>query len=276
MEKGKEAYFDSTLNLKIETYRLNSFSRPFPPHFHDYYVIGAVKSGERQFLCMNNIYHIEKGSIIVLNPNDSHSCHDINNHAFSYFWICIRANVMEELTKKLKGKKFLTHFTAHHFKDNDIEMLITILTDNLKEETDIMRKEQTLLSLLALIFEKGGIEKNDKKEMEDNAIGRACAYIEENYAKRITLETLCRISNLSSSSLLRAFARAKGITPYIYLENIRIKEASKLLADGIKPTEVAIETGFADQSHFTNVFTKYIGFTPKRYYDVFNHNEEIK
>ena len=65
--------------------------------------------------------------------------------------------------------------------------------------------------------------------------------------------------------LLRAFAKAKGVTPYSYLENIRIGEAKRLLEQGVPPVEAALRTGFSDQSHFTNYFHRLIGLAPGAY-----------
>jgi AraC-like DNA-binding protein len=91
----------------------------------------------------------------------------------------------------------------------------------------------------------------------------------EHYAEHITLKLLGNIARLNKYTLLRTFARWKGITPYRYLETIRISRAKQLLGQGVEPTEVAQCTGFSDQSHFTNYFSKFIGFTPGQYQSIF-------
>ena len=67
----------------------------------------------------------------------------------------------------------------------------------------------------------------------------------------------------------RAFAKSKGVTPYSYLENIRIGKARKLLEQGVPPVEAALQTGFSDQSHVTNYFSRFIGLPPGVYRDIF-------
>lgn len=42
-----------------------------------------------------------------------------------------------------------------------------------------------------------------------------------------------------------------------------------MLEEGKTPTDVAFLTGFSDQSHFTNYFSKFIGLTPKVYQEIF-------
>lgn len=65
--------------------------------------------------------------------------------------------------------------------------------------------------------------------------------------------------------MLRAFTRLKGVTPYLYLENVRVGQAKKLLEQGVPPVEAALRTGFSDQSHFTNYFDRFLGLSPGVY-----------
>ena len=85
----------------------------------------------------------------------------------------------------------------------------------------------------------------------------------------IYLDQICHLEGLSKSTLLRAFTKSKGVTPYSYLQNIRIGEAKKLLEQGLPPVEAALQTGFSDQSHFTNYFNRYIGLAPGVYREIF-------
>jgi len=84
---------------------------------------------------------------------------------------------------------------------------------------------------------------------------------------------LCALTGLSKYHLIRSFTRQKGISPYSYLETIRVGEAKTLLEKGIAPIEAAIQTGFSDQSHFSNYFKKLIGLTPKQYMRIFTEGE---
>lgn len=92
--------------------------------------------------------------------------------------------------------------------------------------------------------------------------------MEQHFADGIYLDQICRYAGLSKSTLLRAFTKFKGVTPYSYLENIRIGKAKKLLEQGVPPIEAAMQTGFSDQSHFTNYF-RFIGLAPGLYRDIF-------
>lgn len=71
--------------------------------------------------------------------------------------------------------------------------------------------------------------------------------------------------NIEYAALRRAFLRAKGVTPYRYLQAIRIGRAKALLEQGVSPADAALESGFADQSHFSTFFQRYIGLSPAAY-----------
>lgn len=61
------------------------------------------------------------------------------------------------------------------------------------------------------------------------------------------------------------------MTPYGYLESVRIGAAKRLLEQGVSPVDTALQVGFSDQSHFTNYFSRFIGLSPGLYQDSFRH-----
>ena len=105
--------------------------------------------------------------------------------------------------------------------------------------------------------------------MRNDAIEAVCAFLERNFEKTVSLEALGELAGYSKYHLLRSFTKIKGISPYSYLETVRISKAKELLQNGVLPAETAARTGFSDQSHLGNVFKRYIGLTPKQYWRIF-------
>ena len=64
---------------------------------------------------------------------------------------------------------------------------------------------------------------------------------------------------------MRAFRKEVGLPPHEFLTQVRIRRAMKLLLRGLPIAEVALETGFVDQSHLTNRFKRLVGTTPKQF-----------
>jgi AraC family transcriptional regulator len=62
----------------------------------------------------------------------------------------------------------------------------------------------------------------------------------------------------------KAFKAATGVTPSHWLQQYRVEMAMQLLGTTALPiAEIAIECGFADQSHFTRVFSRFAGSSPR-------------
>jgi AraC-like DNA-binding protein/mannose-6-phosphate isomerase-like protein (cupin superfamily) len=256
--------------LRMEAYRFAGIVQPFPNHFHEYYVIGFVENGERCLSCKNREYTIGKGDMILFNPGDNHACVQSDDGTLDYRGINISKEVMLDLAEEVTGKRELPGFAQNVIQDEELSCYLRSLHELIMKDSSEFGKEENLLLLLALLIERYGQPfENCIPECRDE-IERACAFMEEHYAQRIYLDQICRHAGLSKSTLLRAFTKSKGVTPYSYLENIRIGEAKKLLEKGVLPVEAALQTGFSDQSHFTGLFGRFIGLTPGVYREIFS------
>ena len=95
---------------------------------------------------------------------------------------------------------------------------------------------------------------------------RVREYIRANLGCDIGLAELADQVGLSPRYFSVLFKRALGASPHHFVLRERIDEAQRLLAAGQMPiSEVALNLGFADQSHFSQAFRKITGTTPKRY-----------
>lgn len=95
---------------------------------------------------------------------------------------------------------------------------------------------------------------------------RLTQYIEANLDQPICLDDLATIVNVSRFHFSRLFKRTVGITALDFVERCRIRRAQMLIADTSLPlAQIALMTGFADQSHFTRRFHRHVGCTPAAY-----------
>lgn len=273
-KETRTAVYDE--ELKVEAYRFGGIVQPFPNHFHEYYVIGLVEEGERLLSCRGREYVIKKGDIILFNPGDNHGCVQNDGGIFNYRGINIKKEVMRRLAEEVTGKQELPGFSVTVVRDEEAACYLQELHELVMEGSCEFGKEENLFLLVSLLIQRYGTPfENCIPECREE-IERTCAFIESHYMERICLEQLCEYAGLSKSALLRAFTASKGVTPYRYLENIRIEKAKKLLEQGITPVEAALQTGFCDQSHFTNYFSRFIGLAPGAYREIFLSREQIK
>jgi AraC-like DNA-binding protein len=94
----------------------------------------------------------------------------------------------------------------------------------------------------------------------------AIRYISQHYADRITNEDLARVCGLSVRAFERQFQAAYTSSPHDYLRQLRVRmSCSALVFSRQSLAEVATAFGFADQSHFTKEFRKFMSETPRAY-----------
>ena len=95
---------------------------------------------------------------------------------------------------------------------------------------------------------------------------RVVAFIDKNYARPITLQTLAAEAGMSVTHFRRRFTGILHITPARYLATIRVNAAIKLLTSThMLLTEIAHACGFYDQSHFIRTFKRLRRQTPAQY-----------
>jgi AraC-like DNA-binding protein len=93
----------------------------------------------------------------------------------------------------------------------------------------------------------------------------ALDYLADNLAENISLSELSSLTGFSAYHFLRIFRDTVGLPPHAYQTQLRINRAKKLLAGGKDIVQVAYDTGFTDQSHFSHKFKQMVGATPRQY-----------
>jgi AraC-like DNA-binding protein len=92
---------------------------------------------------------------------------------------------------------------------------------------------------------------------------RACEKLESDLGGKFSLEQIATEFDLSVSHFSRAFRVSTGLPPHQWLLRQRVKAAKQLMTVRDLPlSEIAMSAGFANQSHFTRVFTAVVGVSP--------------
>jgi AraC family transcriptional regulator len=91
-------------------------------------------------------------------------------------------------------------------------------------------------------------------------------YLEDNFNRNVGLEEVANLTGLSRSWFARGFRGSMGIAPYSFILQTRVRRAKELLLDHrTSIATIATLVGFADQSHFTKIFRRYAGTTPREW-----------
>ncbi|HEU5291709.1 MAG TPA: helix-turn-helix domain-containing protein [Cyclobacteriaceae bacterium] len=108
------------------------------------------------------------------------------------------------------------------------------------------------------------------KNHGDDEIKKIQEWMEVNFEKPFTLESVLRKSSLGVRTMIRRFKRATGDTPLEYLQRIRIEKAKRYLETTSKTfSEITWDVGYNDISSFQRLFKTNTRLTPREYRDKF-------
>ena len=90
------------------------------------------------------------------------------------------------------------------------------------------------------------------------------AFIESHLDSQLTIDRLASELGISTSHFARSFRFSVGMTPHEYVMGCRLRRARQLLTGtNLTLIEIALQTGFADQSHFSRRFQAFSGYPPR-------------
>ena len=272
-QEQRHVYYDR--DLDIEAYNLSGIVQKFPNHFHEYYVIGFIEGGKRHLWCKGKEYDTSAGDLILFNPRDNHYCAPVNGELLDYRAVNIKPEVMSRAVKEITGEAYMPYFTENVVYKSDIAQSVQDLYRAVLNDAPLLEKEENLFFLLDQILREYASDFESADVLRPNRqIQSLCQYMEEHFAENVTLDELLSMTDFGKSYLLRSFTRQTGVSPYRYLQTIRLDKAKRFLEEGIAPIDAAGMAGCSDQSHFTHFFKEFIGLTPKQYQPIFQDKEK--
>lgn len=246
-------------------------------HMHPEYEIVYISDGEGKRHIGNHISYFKKGDLILLGPNLPHFGFTQEQEMDHYEIVVQMAedflgpnfmsrpeiaqirNLFERAknglsfygkTKESIGLKLLKTYKAQPFK-----RLIGFL--------EILQEMATSEEYEALNVD--GITLNVMIESEAR-VQNIYQYVQANFQSHITLQEISKIANMTEPAFCRFFKNATNKTFTQFVNELRVLNASKLLAEtDMLITDVAHESGFNNLSHFNKHFLKINGSRPTQY-----------
>jgi AraC-like DNA-binding protein len=102
----------------------------------------------------------------------------------------------------------------------------------------------------------------DERPSRDPRIAAALEVLETRYAEPLGVDDLAQAAGISRFHFSRLFRQECGMSPYQYLQRIRLARARELLAAGHAVTETAFSVGFGDLGRFARAFREQFGVAP--------------
>lgn len=235
--------YDADSNLELIFCDNSTISYPLHNH-SSVYTIGVVLEGS---IILNTNYtaHVYgKSQTFVIPPYVPHSVK--GNAAYSLLSLCICKSVFSS-------------------PDFDIDKVMTAITNLLVETLDSDQISQELiLCLLSCLHYLNGLSLISASS-NDMCIDKLKRQLELFPEIKLSVEEMAHVALTSKYYFIRRFKQIVGLTPHQFQMQNRIRKAQRLICKTDTITEVALTTGFCDQSHFIKQFEKLVGLTPSTY-----------
>jgi AraC-like DNA-binding protein len=111
-----------------------------------------------------------------------------------------------------------------------------------------------------------GPDVKEPRGLSRSALTRVEEYVDANLDSALDVDELATLVRMSPSHFTRSFNRSIGLTPHRYVIQCRVAKARELLTTtDLSLTEIALNIGFSDQSHFCRRFQEFVGVPPGAY-----------
>ncbi|MFW5489559.1 MAG: helix-turn-helix domain-containing protein [Desulfovibrio sp.] len=247
-----------------------SSAHVFPNHWHeDEYLVGCMERGGSWCRKQGeDDSFVAPGEVCLINPGQVHSGIPAWNERVTYRTFHVQAEWFRELLSDVGERDTpFPEFCRVVGKDRILWELMCHAMELLRSPAERLEKESVLTAAFARLGRRFSSLQSFPPipGREPDGVRRAKEFLAENLEERISLEQAANVAGLSRYHFLRVFKRTTGLPPHVFRTQQRVEAARLMLRKGFAPAEIALATGFTDQSHFSNTFKKYMGATPRQY-----------
>lgn len=253
-------YFDN-----MELLQCKSSFHEFPLHYHNTFCLTIIHDG---MMGENEIF-APAGALLISHPFEVHQNKLINQTAYSFTTFYLSPDLFGTAAKSkklfFKEKVIYDNSLIRSFKQ--LARQVFHLKNNKK---NISGYEKRFMSALGQLAHTHSFDEPFAETIVPEIINEIKDYITNHLDRKISLIELSKIAGMDKFKFLRWFRKHTGLTPFNYIILNRIERAKKMLRQGKPLIHAALDSGFYDQSHFTNYFKYFVGITPKEYQIRFN------
>lgn len=252
----------------IVFYRGIRVSHPYPKHWHDELHICAYTSGSGYLACRGTSHLLGRGDLVLTPPGEVHENWVASGSSVSYCSAYFDMSQLQAMFHDLEESPAQLPDLSNMFPRHP-RLLQGFLRmyHAVEAGTSQLQCDELLRDFFHLLNLSGRSRSTSptRAQLDHNAVRQARDYIAANFTESISLAQLSLLTNLSPFHLQRIFLQQTGMPPHAYQTQLRINRAKDLLRQRRSLCEIAVTTGFADQSHLTRQFRRLVGVTPGRY-----------
>ena len=252
-------------------------------HSHKFIEIAYIAAGKGVHEIGDGYsYPIEKGDLVLFNPDVSHAFRVNDGQLVVYNCIFDPSALKFAINKSddfinivytclfgdVKQSPVSKPYIVLNGADDVFPVVEEMYSEYVNKPSGYEKvNEANLIRLLVLIFRLLMNAKENSAGAYKNAVaGSAVGYMKEYYAEKITCDMLASRAYLSTGYFHRVFRSVTGVSPIEYLKEVRLKKATELLTRShMTVKQAAAAVGYSDMKHFYRIFEEKYKMTPKEY-----------
>ncbi len=241
----------------------------FRPHTHDTLMLGLIESGAKLFARERRAHIATPGAISIVNPGELHTGERAAGAELRYRALYIPGGLLALAMRRPapEPEGASVAFRDAVIGDEPVYAAMVRAHVAIVAGAPLLAQESYLLHALVGLVGRhaswAGPERRIAAAPREVRIVREL--IDARFADELSITELSGAAGLSPYHLMRQFRRFVGLPIHAYQIQVRIEAAKALLGSGLAVVEVALEVGFADQSHFSKRFKDLIGASPGAY-----------
>lgn len=244
-------------------------------HSHDHIEIAFIISGKGRYKIDDELYSVEEGDLLILNPGVCHQAlTDGNGKPTIEFFV----GFTDVAFRDMAPNRFDFPGGPILHSSGDFRQKLFRIVSGMEAENEILRQgryfmlRSYLIQLILLIIREQSAPLTQYKGYEFESAGKKYVveqivnYFSDHYAEKISLDQIAENMYLSPFYISRIFKSETGDTPIRYLIDIRLEHAKEILESGNYTSiqEVAAQVGYDDAYHFSKLFKKKYDVPPSK------------
>lgn len=235
------------------------------PHTHNHMELFFIVGGKGQFLIDDQLYPVDINTLVMINPNVTHTEVSLNAQPLEY--IVLGIDGIELATSNTSNGQFSI---LNHYESMEISSCLRNILREMEQKNpgyeDVCQAYMEILIIRLMRTTALAVP----AEPQTVSTNRQCAavrrYIDLHFKEPLTLEQLAEEGHMNKFYLSHAFKKEYGLSPINYMISKRIDESKYLLAEtDLSMSQIAQLLGFSSLSYFSQVFHRTQDITPKEY-----------
>lgn len=247
----------------IERIEARFHGKGFEPHRHDTYGLGVTLDGIQTFRYRGVERFSPPGHVILLHPDEVHDGGAGTDDGLTYRMMYVPPERV--LPAAFERGRALPFVATPVVDDRRLAQLLLDAFGNGDETPEPLGLDEMLAEISTALLDLAGAPPAPTARRAHPQLLRACDFLRDNLARRVSSTDLEAVTGLDRFALARQFRRYLGTSPHRYLVMRRLERARSLILAGQSIAETAYASGFADQAHLNRHFRKALGMTPGRF-----------